>query len=542
MHAPHRALLLFAALAACDGPAKDTDSPTESDTEADTEPAETDSGSSDSDVQLLACDLAYDLPSEIDPGDDGLDQADVEAFAWRSFLALSSDSVGGSPSNTSPQWQGWSSTVDLLSQGPTPGPSGSRHYPAVCMANYPDSYASYRVLDQLDKIDDDLLEASRAGLSNSPVITGSGAFLRYEILISPLTYAYVVAAQYNLPATMTAATANLLMPCGDPTYTGGDPAEGADLPVEQMLDAGVGPIVLKLAWMDTAGLTDTSSLFTEELLVYTPADRTTDGVETCELATMGLVGMHLVRKTLGQQAWTWTTIEHQNTAPDCYGSIPDNNMGIPGDPGPNTGCPVGVSTSYWFFDATCGDNNPACAACNTTPDSNAGPGECLNPDQPGNVGWCPNEAPAEQAGLSKLCRQVPVTADGPYAAAYHQNAGCQAALAGAGSVWANYEVISTQWFTGTLPAATSCGNVSATVVDDKDAIAPLVTLAGQTEPSKPFLGNSSMESYERSNCMGCHSKATTAAPSGPSGECGKAGNYCSDFSYWLGIEVPNAAD
>jgi hypothetical protein len=523
-------------LGACTNSAKDPATDTETDTEPDTEPVvDTDLVEDTEPDGDVTCVTPATLPAEVaDPGGDGVDQADVEAFAWQSFLALNAATVGGEPSDTTTLWQGWSSTADLLAQGATPGPSGSRHYPAACTAAYPGTYQDYRVLDQLDKVDDSFLEASRSGLSNSPVITSNGAFLRYEILISPLTYSYVVAAQYNLAATMTGASANLLMPCGDPTYTGGDPAEGSTLPVEQMLDAGTGPIVLKLAWMDTAGLADASSLFTDQLLVYTPADRTTDNQETCELQTMALVGVHMVRKTLGQQAWTWTTIEHRNTAPDCTGLIPTNNQGTPGDPGPNTGCPTSVAADHWFYPTACSDGT-SCATCNDTPTSN---GACINPEQPGDPGWCPDEPPAAEAGTSMLCRQVPVTADGPYAAAWVQNEACASALTG--SVWSNYEVISTQWFTGTTTPATACGDISATVIDQKDEIAPLVTIDGGD--LKPFLGNTSMESYERSNCMGCHSKATTAPPSGPNGECGKAGHYCSDFGYWLGIEVPAAAN
>ena len=243
--------------------------------------------------------------------------------------------------------------------------------------------------------------------------------------------------------------------------------------------------------------------------------------------------MHLVRKTMGQQAWTWSTFEHVNNAPDCDGLIPAAG-GAGSDPGPNTGCPDTVAADYWFYPDECNDADESCAACNTPPSSN---GECENPDTDNDAGWCPNEAPAETGGMSKLCRQVPVTEDGDYAAAYAQNAACSDALGD--SVWGNYEVIATQWYTDSSINPTDCGDVAATlnVSANKNNIAPLVTIdGGQT---KPFLGNTAMESYERSNCTGCHAKASfshqetvdTGVETTP---------YYTDMSYWLEVEVPGA--
>jgi hypothetical protein len=289
--------------------------------------------------------------------------------------------------------------------------------------------------------------------------------------------------------------------------------------------------VLKNAWMDTEGLTPEQllTMHTEELLVYTPDYRTTDEAATCDLKTMGLVGMHLVRKTMGQQAWTWSTFEHVNNAPDCDGLLPEESGGG-SNPGPNTGCPETVESDYWFYPDECNDADDSCADCNTPPSSN---GDCKNPDTEDDAGWCPNEAPAETDGMSKLCRQVPVTEDGEYSAAYAQNAACATELGD--SVWSNYEVISTQWYTDSGINPTDCGNVVASL--DKNNIAPLVTIDGGAE--KPFLGNTALESYERSNCTGCHAKAklthTETVDTGVD-----TTSYYTDMSYWLEVEVPAA--
>ena len=60
------------------------------------------------------------------------------------------------------------------------------------------------------------------------------------------------------------------------------------------------------------------------------------------------------------------------------------------------------------------------------------------------------------------------------------------------------------------------------------------------DPSQPtsrrsYLANTSMESYERSNCMGCHSKTTVD-------QKGVVTDEGTDFVYFLGLEVPAAGD
>ena len=96
---------------------------------------------------------------------------------------------------------------------------------------------------------------------------------------------------------------------------------------------------------------------------------------------------------------------------------------------------------------------------------------------------------------------IPITA-----ATRTLNARCSAALRAAGkagrpSVWANYELISTQW--PTKPSK-GCDVEAGTTVDRIGTPAP------------QFLGNSTLESYIQgkvpnvsSSCMECHANATT---------------------------------
>lgn len=468
-----------------------------------------------------SCSLSYDLPGDVGislPTTDA--QGYFDELSWSTFLAINAPEVGGEVStdgDNRTQWQDWSSTVDLIqcqvdpqSCGCPPGGcvSGDHFYPPECQ-EIPD-FQNYRVLDQLSKVDDSFLQAANGSLSNDPLIDSLGKFVRYEIQLSPATYDFIVENRYFDESVLAAITEPVVFPCGEESYTGGDPA-----------DPRVGGIVLKNAWMEL-GTRDARRYHTEDLLVYNPAFRNSTGVASCEIKTMALVAMHINHKTTKQPNWIWSTFEHQRNAPDCT-SLPP-----PGDEkgtGPSTGCPTSVSFDYNFNNQLCslwGDPD-LCQTCNAAPVSNA-PG-CDNPDVEDDVSWCLDQPPAKQAGLSQLCRQVPVADNYPTAQA--SNKACGRAL-GWKSAWWNYQLVSTQWSNF---ASDTCQNASADT--DRTLIEPQVAISGFGEPTRPFLANNAIESYTRSNCIGCHLRATVD---------GTKNTPSTDLSYWLQLEVPAGAD
>ncbi|MBM3667997.1 MAG: hypothetical protein FJW90_11090 [Actinobacteria bacterium] len=283
--------------------------------------------------------------------------------------------------------------------------------------------------------------------------------------------------------------------------------------------------MLKLAWMD-GGLPD-ERYHTEDILVYTPAYRSSDGVASCERRTLSLVGMHVVHKTVKQPNWTWATFEHARNAPDCSGLPPSGQQ----QPRVNQGCPASLAADYNFAAANCSAGR--CAACNVPPSSNAPAGECVDPDTASDPGWCLDLPPAATAGLSRLCRQVSVADYYPDAAAANQ--ACAEAI-GERSVWSRYELISTQWFA--FPSQPSqCENVQSAFgsPQSREKILPQIPImadpggVGPEVPTRPWLGNSSMESYERSNCTGCHSRGGIKNAAGST--------ISNDFIYFLAVET-----
>lgn len=475
--------------------------------------------------EKTSCSLEYDLPGDIPQALAEASQSDFEQYSWQTFLALNAPEVGGQISLTGDnptQWSRWSSSTDLIECNLDPegclcpdgdcARSGSRSYPPECRAI--PGFESFRALDNIQKADDGFLEAKTGGLSNSPVLDSQGGFLRYEILVSPATYEYVSRNRYYDWPTLEALDTGISFPCGRASYQGGDPA-----------DPEMGGLVLKLAWMD--GALPGERYHTEDLLVYTPAYRSSTGVASCERRTMSLVGMHVVHKTVKQPNWTWATFEHARNAPDCSGLPPSGQQ----QPRVNTACPSSLDGDYNLASADCAGG--ACASCNIPPASNAASGQCVDPTSESDPGWCLDLPPAANGGLSLLCRQVSVAEYYPDSEVW--NRACAGAI-GEASVWSRYQLIATQRFAfETEP--TECESVQASFASSasRESILPQIPIsadpggAGQDVPSRPWLGNSSMESYERSNCTGCHSQGAIKTSDGAS--------VTNDFIYFLTVET-----
>jgi len=478
---------------------------------------------------LVACDsdnnndnngkqLAYVLPGDIAAPD----QENVDYYSWQTFLALNAPGVGERVSvkgDNPTQYSEWSSSFELIRcnlddtdcvcpDGDC-SQSGTRYYPPTCQEV--ENYTDYRVIDNADKADDSFLEAETGGLSNQPVITSQGSFVRYEILVNPAFYRHVVENQYydwhvlkDLPNDVT----NL---CGEESYTGGDPA-----------DPRSGTYEVKLAWMED-GLAD-ASYHREDLLVYTPAYRSSTGTAACEVKSMAMVGMHIAHKTLKQPNYTWSTFEHKDNSPECSGLPPSGSGGNCASV--NTNCPAAdtLTQNYHFPSPACADGS--CADCNIPPNTNDPLSMCVTDPLSDQAGWCLDQPPASVAGKSQLCRQVPIEANYPSAYAWNNT---YAELLGEKSVWSNYQLVSTQWYE--YPdAPTSCANVASgfNSSSSRDQQRPQIDVEFPRGETRPMLANNSMESYERSNCNACHSKSYINQEGGV--------KRYTDFVYWIPLE------
>ncbi|GAB6464711.1 hypothetical protein bcgnr5380_60270 [Bacillus cereus] len=207
----------------------------------------------------------------------------------------------------------------------------------------------------------------------------------------------------------------------------------------------VGAIMVKSAWKVMGAGDDAKRFHTAKALVYTnPGEH--EGVQAaCKLQTVGLVGLHIAHKTQGEPQWVWSSFEHVDNVP---------SQGEPID-----------KAHYNFF-------NKSCTTCQV--------------NQPPPRPWNPNN-PYTQP--TQVMRVIPLTdstkrLNATYQALLNKNF--------PGTVWANYELISTQWPTNPTNPIDPIGN-----------------------PAPTFLANATMETYIQgrvpkgsSSCMDCHNDAT----------------------------------
>lgn len=234
----------------------------------------------------------------------------------------------------------------------------------------------------------------------------------------------------------------------------------------------VGAMEIKAAWKVMGANDDRSRFYTIKAIVYN--DDQLDTVPGVDTVTFGLVGLHIAHKVKNQDNWVWSTFEQVDNLTKSF-------------------------------------NNPACPASQCPPNT--------PPDTPyvefNKQGQLNNQP-------TQVTRVNPVV--DPFVAAINQR--YQNMLKG--SVWANYQLISTQWlFSETMTPLYLANSVQETYLQGPHpdtfgdfALKPGFDVQYYTDPRyQPFSAGSS------SSCMGCHYKALTTNP-----DTTKRG----DFSFLLG--------
>lgn len=218
----------------------------------------------------------------------------------------------------------------------------------------------------------------------------------------------------------------------------------------------MGAIMLKTLWWVLDPVKDkglAAKFHTADSLIYFPGPPYTKAGPSCVEKKLGLVGFHVGHKTNGSPQWVWSTFEQVD-------NVPDQSAVASGQ----------LSPRYNFFNAACKD-----CPVNQTPPQPWDPPATLKfstdyRSQVVRVNSLPQEVIDEVAELNRQFRAIVK-----------------------GTVWENYELITTQWPSN----ATS-------KIDPTGAPAPT------------FLANTTLETYSQgsvplasSTCMECHGNATT---------------------------------
>jgi hypothetical protein len=401
----------------------------------------------------LTPDIPPDLSFSGDPSLEAL-QRDFDQLSWDTFIALNwpatpsgepdRSNVIGQDGDNPTIWESWKETSEVfLPGGRRPSDWGTPRTPPD---DWPQSCKDLfekgtRLLGRISKVPDAILMQAQQPFKTGPLIDQNGYYARYEILINRSMFQTILDDQLYSKMGQKAAK-KVVFTCGS-KKTGE-----------------VGAIVIKAAWKRLSESEARSGRFhTSTAIIYTHASTDPPVAEKCERVTVGLVGMHIVHKTIGSPQWVWSTFEHVDNCP-TFGEAPNR-------------------PAYNFYKK----DAPA-----------------LPVNSPPARPWDPNKVePPDRR--SQVMRMIPITA-----ATKTLNDQFQAALRAAGkpekpSVWVNYQLISTQWPTN---PSKDCNVLVGAPVDRIGTPAP------------QFLGNSTLETYIQgqvpnvsSSCMECHANATT---------------------------------
>lgn len=393
-------------------------------------------------------------------------QYEFDVFSWESFIALNWPAMPNGSPDTSVTigeragamtvWQNYKESRDIfMPKGETPPTWNQPVLPPIeCNAA-----GDKPVLVQVGKTPN-VLDESGEPFRTGPLIDQNGQYTRYEILTNEVMFDYIIdntlySKQGQQAFAADADFPSSVVPKGIDQSRKIVAGEVGDLNKVSTQ----GSMMIKAAWK-VMGENDDMSLFhTSEAFVYNNPSEFAGVEPACELQNVGLVGFHIGTKTAGSPQWAWSTFEHVNNVP--------------------TQGEVASKAHYNYYKANC-DN---CTEVNTPP---ARP-------------WDPAVAYTQP---SQIERVIPIDE-----ATEKLNKQYQDALLAAvpGSVWANYELISTQWPSN-----------AASTTDPTGAPAP------------SFLANSTLETYIQgsvrqtsSSCIQCHNNA------------GMTDGHFSDFTYLL---------
>jgi hypothetical protein len=381
-------------------------------------------------VSGLPCQPQFVAPFDLDNLQHGFDY-----YSWLTFIALNASQPNAAPlpQNDAPTlWQDYASISDImLPDGATPPPWGAAPViPPACRDLDPSGQLHVLSKSMIIKtVTGEVIEPFDTG----PLIDQNGNYVRYEILVNQPMYEYIVQN-------------GLYSKAGQNAFDGAvDFPEGT---VTQGSTGTMGAIMVKAAWKVMGPNDDGSRFHIVEGLAYNPPSENPKVEESCSKVTLGLVGWHAAHKTDDAPQWIWSTFEHVDNVP----AAADVAAGS-------------LQSHYNFY-------RPGCSAK-----------DCPVNEPPPRP-WNPDVQPFPGGFASQITRVVPITQE-----TVTLNTSFQGILAG--TVWNNYELVSTQWPT------------DATSKVDPTGV-----------PAPDFLANTTLETYiqgevpqSSSSCMACHGNA-----------------------------------
>jgi hypothetical protein len=451
-----------------------------------------------------------------------LDQKTLNCFAWQEFIGLNWPAMAtrrgipdpkasaahfGNPDATMlTVWETYKDKFEVfLRGGAKPKPWNNPRPPPRCATSAGGvrkllAKPGVRVLSALSAFDDFILdETNQTG--GYWLADQASNLIYYETKVNRDEFDSIVANGFYNGAVQNQTAATGFNPTAGGQYqvtlpagcnAGSCPKNGAER---------TGAIEIKAAWrILTEGRSQNSRYLTTQAVLVNQAG-------TCSQATMGLVGLHIIHKTVSQPQFIWATFEHKDNVPPASPSTFNN---------PECRCEAVVSVDCGgspttFQNCLKGQTQGQTCSANVPPPS----------DHPPNA-KC-------RAYPIQVTRNRPISNDStdPVAAT---NTAAKAMLTASNrkTVFQYYELIDVLW--STMPQ-----DSYANKPGQPGPVVPL-SVSGIT-PTLP-VANTTMETYvQPRTCIACHMFAGV-----PSGKYAPPGKYASDFSLILGdAQSPGAA-
>jgi hypothetical protein len=402
------------------------------------------------------------------------DQLDFDIFAWRELIALN---WPADPATCAAR-----ADVSILDPGPAPRvwetwktdaevfvADPTRAQPAAwCQQQSPAGRTFFTVSPFFT------IQQAFGG----PLVDQGGRFVRYEERVNRDEHEFILARGLWSQAGQTRWLAHdpIDMPAGDATHAGA--------------------IEVKAAWKVLTPAERLAGRFYAVRAVISTG-RDSAGRPLTAVADLGLIGFHITHKSRSSPQWSWATFEHLDNltsslrAPACRARV---------------ACTV--AASFYCPDGCCPDN------CQTTTCTD---GVCPELTAAGRPVHLPVQVSRVQDVAAMALPDREVT---------RVNAAFQRLLAG--SVWANYALVSTQWpsrpdVAGGVPAPPFLANVALETYNQGGT-----TAGSDGAAAYPSAGYAPFAATVSSSCLKCHATAVTAGTN-------RAGHRApADFSFLLG--------
>jgi hypothetical protein len=431
-------------------------------------------------------------------------QRGFDFYSWLTFIALNSPADRGitidkSAPDTPTTWEDMKDFRQLSDvmlppnmMPPVPNPNDPkpledenekvRLMPPACQAQYTRGSGTMVI----KMVEETFNEPFKTG----PLIDQSGHYALFDILMNKAMYKYIYDHQlYSQAGQRDQAKSNLSI----------DFPEGHNLPAPGMPGSDPGAIMIKVSWkILNPDEVNSKKFHMVNALVSLPKSANSDVEPPCLPETLGLVGFHVVHKTISRPQWIWTSFEHVDNVPE--------QREVDAGPLPHT---------YSFYDRSC--NASKCPVNETPP-------RPWDPDPDSQLKF-------HGSFNSQITRVTPLTPE-----TVSMNEAFQGLLKG--TVWQNYMLISTQW-----PSGFPCAILQATVSPPNSPV-PQTDFLKQPDmtcaPAPAILANSTLETYSQgdiplasSSCMACHGNAVSFQTRPANAKPGDIYFNQSDFTFML---------